>query len=157
MITLYKVPQCAIAAQPIKQDQLKLVFCSMYVSMKRNDKSVFCCRREFDDESYFWWLQPHVQFEKEDAPAFISPAWFVECTKDTKLVNMEVVWKDRNDVQVPILQNNRPLKRGERLFREWCELGVCPEDIATELTKLARSSKRRQDNDANTKAGKAKK
>ena len=118
-------------------------------------ESVFCCRREFDDEAYFWWLQPHAQFKKESAPGFIAPAWFVELLKDDGQVDMQVIWKEKGGVHVPGLENLRPLKRGERLFRSWTGEGACPDDIDKELVKLARSAKTRKDNGGNDQAATA--
>ena len=152
VIKLFKVPQCAVAAAPIKKEQLKLTFCSLNVSTKRSDKSVLCCRREFGDETYFWWLQPHAQ---ESAPGFIVPAWSVGFPKDDDQVDMQVIWKEKGGVHVPVWENLRPLKRGERLFRSWTGEGACPDDIDKELVKLARSAKRRKDNDGNDQAAKA--
>ena len=152
MVALFKTPQSAVAAAKAKTNELKLVCCSLNISQKRTDKSLFCCKREFNEEEFFWWLQPHIQYQKDDNAGFIAPAWFVETTKEKDLINMEINWKEKNGVYVPVLQNCRPLKLGDRLYRAWSEQGAYPEEVHAALAR----QKKRQGCDSSKVPKKAK-
>jgi len=139
-VLLYRVPQCCVAAKPFKTGELKLTYVSLNLSTKRSDKSMYIGTRMVGGNASTVWLQPQIIYEKEGQSGFICPAWFVDTTAEKHKVNVQVVWKMKNDIYMPTLENVVPLNRGDRLYRLLVVGGEHPAHLTKDIAKLAKRS-----------------
>ena len=75
---------------------------------------------------------------------FLIPAWYVETSKDSKMINMKVKWTEQKGregwISLPYLTNTKVLTRYDRLYRAATEHGSAPPYVAKRIEERKRKA-----------------
>ena len=128
-VLLYKSPHCCLADNTFKTGELELPFVSLSVVTEPGSRSVWVG----EHGKVECWLSPCFTYASEAHPQdFLIPAWYVETSKDPKMINMKVKWREDEEdewVSLPYLTNTKALNRFDRLYRAATEQGTAPANV----------------------------
>ena len=147
-MVLFKSPTCCLSAKDFSTKGLRLPLLSpsAKIDAKYDDEAgVYVGTFDLMGMPTWMWMHPWKQTDgsKERVEMWFNPGWFVDVTKDTELVNMEVVWKKLGHVHVPSLVNNCPLKRGMQLYRlAYPKMGTCPDEVKKAIDKIYKKAEK---------------
>ena len=140
-VRLYKNPHCCLAGKDFSSGELKLPFVSMSVATDHGARSVWVGEYGKVD----CWLSPQFTYASEAHPQeFLIPAWYVETSKDSKMINMKVKWTEHKGregwISLPYLTNTKVLKRYDRLYRAATEHGSAPPNVTKRIEERKRKA-----------------